>query len=107
MTRTPHDQFAKQYLAELLAPWGEVDIGNEVSPEVREVDVWFVPSPSPATDPQVLGLLVDILPSRKAWGFWDQTAIAGVASLTSPNPAVDAPTAQILRLAFSSLPLTN
>lgn len=57
MTRTPHDQFAKQYLAELLAPWGQVDIGHEVSPEVREVDVWFVPSPSPATDPQVLGLL--------------------------------------------------
>jgi predicted aspartyl protease len=35
---------------------------------------------------------VDILPSLKAWGFWGQTAIAGRASLTSPNPMVDAPT---------------
>ncbi|MCD8485814.1 MAG: hypothetical protein LRZ84_03440 [Desertifilum sp.] len=37
MTRTPHDQFAKQYLAELLSALGEVNVGREVSPEVREV----------------------------------------------------------------------
>ncbi|MDI9640419.1 hypothetical protein QQ054_28600 [Oscillatoria amoena NRMC-F 0135] len=57
MTRTPHDQFAKQYLAELLSALGEVNVGREVSPEVREVDIWFVPHTSPTPSPQVLGLL--------------------------------------------------
>lgn len=57
MTRQPHDQFAKQYLEELLAPLGQVETSREVSPEVRQIDVWFVPAPQPATDPQVLGLL--------------------------------------------------
>ena len=57
MTRQPHDQFAKQYLEELLAPLGQIETSREVSPEVRQIDVWFVPAPQPATDPQVLGLL--------------------------------------------------
>src|SRR5919199_1052570 len=57
MTRQPHDQFAKQYLEELLAPLGQVETSREVSPEVRQVDVWFVPTPTPATEPQNLGLL--------------------------------------------------
>jgi len=58
MTRQPHDQFAKQYLAELLAPLGEVNISREVSGETRQIDVWFAPAPQPATDPQILlGLL--------------------------------------------------
>ncbi|MCU0518806.1 MAG: hypothetical protein MUC60_18465 [Oscillatoria sp. Prado101] len=56
MTRQPHEQFAKQYLEELLAPLGQVETSREVSPEVRQIDVWFVPAPQPATDPQVLGL---------------------------------------------------
>lgn len=57
MTRQPHDQFAKQYLEELLAPLGQVETSREVSPEVRQVDVWFVPTRSPSTEPQNLGLL--------------------------------------------------
>ena len=57
MTRQPHDQFAKQYLEELLAPLGEVETSREVSPEIRQVDVWFVPAPSSVTEPQSLGLL--------------------------------------------------
>ncbi|MEW6497718.1 MAG: hypothetical protein AB1589_35230 [Cyanobacteriota bacterium] len=57
MTRQPHDQFAKQYLEELLAPLGQVETSREVSPEVRQVDVWFVPMPTPTTEPQNLGLL--------------------------------------------------
>jgi len=44
MTRQPHDQFAKQYLQELLTALGKVEISHEVSPEVRQVDVWFVPT---------------------------------------------------------------
>lgn len=57
MTRQPHDQFAKQYLSELLAPLGEVEITREVTDEVRQVDVWFAPAPQPAADTQFLGLL--------------------------------------------------
>jgi len=57
MTRTVHDQFAKQYLTELLAPLGEVETSREVSGEVRQIDVWFVPKPQPTTNLQGLGLL--------------------------------------------------
>ena len=57
MTRQPHDQFAKQYLEELLAPLGTVETSRDVSSEVRQVDVWFVPASSPSTDSSSLGLL--------------------------------------------------
>jgi hypothetical protein len=39
MTRFPHDQFAKQYLKELLSPLGGVETSRKVSGEVREIDV--------------------------------------------------------------------
>ncbi|HEY9893646.1 MAG TPA: hypothetical protein V6D37_17990 [Candidatus Sericytochromatia bacterium] len=35
MTRQAHDQFAKEYLAELLAPLGDVETSRDVSSEVR------------------------------------------------------------------------
>ncbi|NEP59639.1 MAG: hypothetical protein F6K31_21940, partial [Symploca sp. SIO2G7] len=57
MTRQPHDQLAKQYLAELLAPVGKVETSRDVKSEVRQVDVWFVPASSPATEAPHLGLL--------------------------------------------------
>ncbi|MBD1806659.1 hypothetical protein H6F98_14510 [Microcoleus sp. FACHB-SPT15] len=57
MTRQPHDQFAKQYLEELLAPLGRVEISREVASEVRQVDIWFVPATLLHTESQVLGLL--------------------------------------------------
>jgi hypothetical protein len=57
MTRLPHDQFAKQYLEELLAPLGEVELSREVTGEVRQVDVWFAPSPTSTASRQPLGLL--------------------------------------------------
>lgn len=57
MTRFPHDQFAKDYLKELLAPLGEVETSCDVAGEVREIDVWFAPKPQPTAEPQVLGLL--------------------------------------------------
>ncbi|MCL1473012.1 hypothetical protein [Argonema antarcticum] len=53
MTRFIHDQFAKDYLEELLAPFGEVKAPRRVSAEVREIDVWFAPT----TNTEVLGLL--------------------------------------------------
>ena len=57
MTRFPHDQFAKDYLKELLTPLGEVQAPRSVAGEVREIDVWFAPIPQPTLEPQVLGLL--------------------------------------------------
>ncbi|MDP5015760.1 MAG: hypothetical protein NWQ43_00330, partial [Dolichospermum sp.] len=57
MTRQQHDQFAKQYLEELLSPLGTVEISREVTDEVRQVDIFFSPIPSPKVDPQSLGLL--------------------------------------------------
>ncbi|KAB8333846.1 hypothetical protein SD80_011335 [Scytonema tolypothrichoides VB-61278] len=57
MTRQPHDQFAKQYLEELLSPLGKVEVSREVTDEVRQVDILFSPTASPDADPQSLGLL--------------------------------------------------
>ncbi|WP_313898645.1 hypothetical protein [Roseofilum reptotaenium] len=41
MTRFAHDQFAKEYLQELLKPFGEVKISLDVVSEVREIDVFL------------------------------------------------------------------
>ncbi|MEQ9371847.1 MAG: hypothetical protein RIG63_22865 [Coleofasciculus chthonoplastes F3-SA18-01] len=57
MTRQPHDQFAKQYLEELLAPLGTVETSRDVPSEVRQIDVWFIPAPSPSPEFETLGLL--------------------------------------------------
>jgi hypothetical protein len=61
MTRQIHDQFAKDYLEELLSRIGQVETSREVTPQVRQVDVYFVPVPSQTnTDPKILGLLAKI-----------------------------------------------
>ncbi|NES20553.1 MAG: hypothetical protein F6K41_16880 [Symploca sp. SIO3E6] len=46
LTRFIHDQFAKDYLEELLTPYGEVKAPRRVSGEVREIDVWFATMPN-------------------------------------------------------------
>lgn len=56
MSRTPYDQFSKQYLEELLTPLGEVAIGKEVLGEARQVDVFFSPTSESVVAPQI-GLL--------------------------------------------------
>ena len=56
-TRFRHDQFAKQYLEELLTSVGEVRVGLEVLGESRQVDVWFAPDDPPPREPNALGLL--------------------------------------------------
>lgn len=61
MTRAPFDQFAKQFLEELLTPYGQVEISREIPGESRLIDLWFNPSPTPQGDPQDLGLLGDII----------------------------------------------
>ena len=46
---------------------------------------------------------LDILPCLKAWDSWGQAEIAAInRRLTSPNPAVDAPTARMFRAALWS-----
>jgi hypothetical protein len=57
MTRFPHDQFAKDYLKELLTPLGEVESSRNIAGEVREIDVWFIPNSTPQINAQVLGIL--------------------------------------------------
>ncbi|WP_339382479.1 hypothetical protein [Nostoc flagelliforme] len=57
MTQQPHDKFAKQFLEELLAPFGEVRTNREVTDETRFVDVLFFPTPTSATNAETLGLL--------------------------------------------------
>ncbi len=57
MTRFIYDQFAKDYLEELLSPLGEVQSPRRVAGEVRQIDVYFVPTASPTNDPATLGLL--------------------------------------------------
>jgi Domain of unknown function (DUF4351) len=57
MARNPFDQFSKQLLEEVLAPYGTVEISLEVTGESQFVDVFFEPSTSKAIAPQALGLL--------------------------------------------------
>lgn len=63
MTRQPHDQFAKQYLEELLSPLGTVEVSREVTDETRhiDVDVFFSPNPDVAETASNLGLLGRII----------------------------------------------
>ncbi|MFB2898708.1 hypothetical protein ACE1CI_37820 [Aerosakkonemataceae cyanobacterium BLCC-F50] len=56
MTVFPYDQFAKDYLKELLSPLGEVETSRNIAGEVREIDVWFAPKGEIAPTTQ-LGLL--------------------------------------------------
>jgi hypothetical protein len=55
----PHDQFAKNYLEQLLSPLGTVEISKEVTDETRQIDLFF--SPNPAQNPDYLGLLGKIV----------------------------------------------
>jgi hypothetical protein len=57
MTRFPYDQFAKDYLKELLQPLGEIETSKKVPAEIREIDVYFSPSPQANSDTIELGLL--------------------------------------------------
>ncbi|MEG4283653.1 hypothetical protein QUB68_11035 [Microcoleus sp. A006_D1] len=60
MTRFIHDQFAKQYLKELLTPLGKVETSRDIAGEVRQVDVFFAPKAEPDVEPTALGILGQI-----------------------------------------------
>lgn len=58
MTRVVYNQFAKDYLKELLTLLGDAQTSRDVPGEVGEIDVWFTPYPSERRgDAKVLGLL--------------------------------------------------
>lgn len=57
MTRAPFDQFAKQFLEELLAPYGEVEVSREIPGEACFIDLWFQPGRFLDQDLADLGLL--------------------------------------------------
>ncbi|MFL9454735.1 hypothetical protein AB0758_27055 [Tolypothrix bouteillei VB521301_2] len=57
MTRFLHDQFAKDYLEKLLQPYGELQVPRRVSAEVREIDLFFAPTPTTTEQLETLGLL--------------------------------------------------
>ena len=57
MTRFIHDRFAKELLTELLSPIGTVNIGRDVTAEVREIDVYFTPNAVIPEYSATLGLL--------------------------------------------------
>ena len=44
ITIFPHDEFAKSFLENLLSPFGKVEPAYKIAAEVREVDVYFIPS---------------------------------------------------------------
>ena len=55
----PHDQFAKNYLEELLSPLGTLEISKEITDETRQIDVFF--SPNIEQNSGYLGLLGRII----------------------------------------------
>ncbi|WP_414572935.1 DUF4351 domain-containing protein [Nostoc sp. CCY 9925] len=57
MTRFIHDQFAKDYLEELLKPYGQVQGSSRVAGEVREIDILFSPLAKQSSQLETLGLL--------------------------------------------------
>jgi hypothetical protein len=63
MSITPHDQFAKQFLEELLSPFGILELNREVLGEARFIDLWFQPHPHPQPNPIDLGFLGQIAQS--------------------------------------------
>ncbi|BAZ05002.1 DUF4351 domain-containing protein [Calothrix sp. NIES-3974] len=57
MTRFIHDQFAKDYLEELLKNYGEVKPSEKLSSEIKEIDICFIPKNQPNPNLEILGLL--------------------------------------------------
>jgi hypothetical protein len=57
MTRQIHDQFTKEYLVELLSPFGQVEKDKKVQSERQEIDIFFTPNPNSEQNLSNLGIL--------------------------------------------------
>jgi predicted transposase/invertase (TIGR01784 family) len=61
MVRAVHDMFAKEWMKELLADFGEVKVERPVSSEVRTIDLVFYPNQEKLESLTALGLLGKML----------------------------------------------
>ncbi len=61
MSNTPFDSFSKKLLEELLTPFGEILINREVLGESQYVDAYFTPSAESTANPEILGILADLI----------------------------------------------
>ncbi|HEY9701587.1 MAG TPA: hypothetical protein V6C58_04035 [Allocoleopsis sp.] len=61
MPRKKHDQFAKEYIKELLTPLGEPKTSSDVNPETLQIDVLFKPSAKKAPPIPYLGLIANMV----------------------------------------------
>jgi len=57
LTRTLHDQFSKDSLAELFDLFGKSEVDSKVASEVREIDFFFTPDPNQKDNLTALGFL--------------------------------------------------
>jgi hypothetical protein len=67
MSRTLHDEFAKDWMKEFLSDFGTVETEFAISGEVRSVDVYFEPNLEGQTattlynNPEVIGRLASLI----------------------------------------------
>ena len=54
MTQNPFDAFSKEYLADLLTPYGEVSRSFEVPGESKFIDLLFLPTPRNSITPEII-----------------------------------------------------
>ena len=84
MTRFIHDRFAKEFLEELLSPIGTVNIGRDVTSEVREIDVYFIPGTAIPEYSISLGLLGKMADTTAIFEpFRNPVTVSEVLSCTS------------------------
>ncbi|NJN49800.1 MAG: hypothetical protein HC805_08615 [Alkalinema sp. RL_2_19] len=60
MSKFSHDDFAKNYLTEVMSLIGTASPGRTVRAERREADVWFSPDPKLSGNRSLLGVLGEI-----------------------------------------------
>lgn len=61
MTNTPFDSFCKDFLEELLSPYGQIALNREILGESQYIDVFFTPDPQNSINANHLGLLGQII----------------------------------------------
>jgi hypothetical protein len=82
MTRQIHDQFGKELLTELVQPFGQVGVNQEIHAETYHADLSFVPSPTARADGfHKLGLLGRMIThSCLIEYFWKPPTVAEIRS---------------------------